>query len=63
LSSLANLSNEVEAIKRCQPPTVTLPNNQYTAVPTILATAGADFVASYWANRLSSATTTGGTTT
>ena len=57
LGQLANISNEVEAIKRCQPATVTLPNNQYTAVPTILANAGADFVASYWANRLSQATT------
>ena len=48
---------EVEAIKRCQPSTVTLPNNQYTAVPTLLANAGADFIASYWANRLSQSTT------
>ena len=62
LNQLANLSNEVESIKRCQPATVTLPNNQYTAVPTILANAGADFVASYWANRLSGATTTDTTT-
>ena len=57
LGQLAAISSEVEAIKRCQPQTVTLPNNQYTAVPTILANAGADFVASYWANRLTSATT------
>lgn len=57
LGQLANLANEVEAIKRCQPPTVTLPNNQYTAVPTLYANIGADFVASYWANRLSQATT------
>lgn len=62
LGQLANISSEVESIKRCQPATVTLPNNQYTAVPTILANAGADFVASYWANRLSSATTTDTTT-
>lgn len=67
LAQLAALGNEVEAIKRCQPATITVPNNQYTAVPTLLANAGADFVASYWANRLSSATssatdTTGGTT-
>lgn len=65
LGQLGALAQDVEAIKRCQPPTVTLPNNQYTAVPTLLANAGADFVASYWANRLSSATagTTTGTTT
>ncbi len=56
LGQLAAIGNEVEAIKRCQPPTITLPNNQYTAVPTLFATAGADFIASYWANRLSGAT-------
>ena len=56
---------EVEAIKRCQPPTITLPNNQYSVVPTLVATAAADFVSSYWANRLTAATTpaTGGGTT
>ena len=58
LGQLNAISQEVEAIKRCQPATVTLPNNQYTAVPTLLANAGADFVASYWANRLTQATTT-----
>ena len=57
LGQLAAIQGEVEAIKRCQPPTVTLPNNQYTAVPTLWANVGADFVASYWANRLTSATT------
>ena len=56
IGQLNAIGSEVEAIKRCQPQTVTLPNNQYTAVPTILANAGADFVASYWANRLSGAT-------
>lgn len=61
LGQLAAIGQEVEAIKRCQPPTITLPNNQYTAVPTLFATAGADFIASYWANRLSGATE-GGTT-
>lgn len=63
LGQLANLANEVEAIKRCQPATITLPNNTYTAVPTIVANAGADFIASYWANRLSAATGGTGTTT
>ena len=57
LGQLAAIQGEVEAIKRCQPPTITLPNNQYTAVPTLYANIGADFVASYWANRLSTATT------
>mgnify|MGYP003434134239 CR=1 FL=1 len=56
LGQLANLSNDVDSIKRCQPATITLPNNVYTAVPTLLANAGADFIASYWANRTSQAT-------
>lgn len=59
---LAPISNELAAIKAAQPPTVTLPLNQYTAVPTLLATGAADFVASYWANRLTAATTTPTTT-
>lgn len=66
IGQLAGIREEVDSIKRCQTPTITVPNNQYTAVPTLLANAGADFVASYWANRLSQATTgatTGGTTT
>lgn len=61
IAQLSNLSSEVEAIKRCQPATITLPNNVYTAVPTLIANAGADFIASYWANRTSQATS--GTTT
>lgn len=65
LNQLAALNQDVESIKRCQPATITLPNNVYTAVPTLIANAGADFIASYWANRTSQATstTTGGTTT
>lgn len=66
IAQLNAIGQEVEAIKRCQPATITLPNNQYIAVPTLLANAGSDFIASYWANRLSAATTTtptGGTTT
>ena len=41
-SKRANLNNEVAAIKRCQPPTITLPNNSMTAVPSIWANAVAD---------------------
>ena len=59
-AQLGAIMAEVEAIKRCQPPTITLPNNQYSVVPTLVATAAADFVSSYWANRLSSATQAGG---
>ena len=54
---LAPISAEIASIKACQPPTITLPLNQYTAVPTLLANAGSDFIASYWANRLTQATT------
>ena len=63
LGQIANLANDVDAIKRCQPATITLPNNVYTAVPTLLANAGADFIASYWANRTSQATSGATTTT
>jgi len=54
----ATVANELAAIKASQPATITLPNNSWTAVPTLFANAGADFIASYWANRLSGATTT-----
>ena len=53
---LAPIQAELAAIKAAQPNTITLPNNQYTVVPTLAASAGADFIASYWANRLSQAT-------
>ena len=62
LGQLANISNEVEAIKRCQPPTITLPNNQYTAVPTLYANVGADFLGSYLANRIIAAAGNNSTT-
>ena len=52
------LEKEIAAIKASQPSTITLPNNSWTAVPTLLANAGADFISSYWANRLTAATTT-----
>lgn len=42
LGQLAAIGNEVNAIKRCQPSTITLPNNNMTAVPTIWANAVAD---------------------
>lgn len=54
---LAPIQSELAAIKAAQPQTITLPNNQYQAVPTLVAQAGADFIASYWANRLTQATT------
>lgn len=54
---LAPIQNKLAAIEAAQPATITLPNNSWTAVPTLLANAGADFISSYWANRLSAATT------
>lgn len=58
----AAVQSELAAIKASQPATITLPNNSWTAVPTLIANAGADFISSYWANRLSQATTTATTT-
>lgn len=62
---LAPINAELAAIKASQPQTITLPYSQYSVVPTWAANVGSDFVASYWANRLSQATTpaTGDTTT
>ena len=52
---LAPINAELAAIKAGQPQTITLPYNQYSVVPTWAANVGADFVASYWANRLNTA--------
>ena len=57
------LQQELAAIKAAQPATITLPNNAWTAVPTLVANAGADFISSYWANRLTQATASTTTTT
>ena len=63
ISAMFNtLEAQIAAIKAAQPATITLPNNSWTAVPTLVANAGADFISSYWANRLSQATTTTTTT-
>lgn len=51
------LEKEIAAIKANQPQTITLPYSQYSVVPTWAAQVGADFVSSYWANRLTQATT------
>ena len=56
-AQLAGIRGEVDALKCKLPETVTLPNTQYSVVPTWAANIGSDFVASYWANRLSAATT------
>lgn len=62
LNQLAAISNEVEAIKRCQPSTVTLPNNSMTAVPTIWANAVADNIVDKISTALNPTTTTTTTT-
>lgn len=60
---LAPIQAQLNNIQSAQPQTITLPYSQYSVVPTWAANIGSDFVASYWANRLSSATTTTPTTT
>lgn len=61
LGQLNVISQEVEAIKRCQPATITLPNNSMTAVPTIWASAVADNIVDRINAALTPTTTTGGT--
>jgi hypothetical protein len=51
------LQNEIANVRAHQPQTITLPYSQYSVVPTWAANIGSDFVASYWANRLTQATT------
>jgi len=52
---LSPIQAQLNAIKASQPQTITLPYSQYSVVPTWAANVGSDFVASYWANRLSAA--------
>ena len=61
LGSLNGIRAEVDAIKRSQPETITLPNNSMTAVPTIWANAVADNIVDRIATALTPTTTTGGT--
>lgn len=62
LGSLSSIKAEVDAIKRCQPETITLPNNSMTAVPSIWANAVADNIVDRIATALTPTTTTGGGT-
>ena len=62
-AQLAGIRSEVDGIKCKLPESITLPNTQYAVVPSWAANIGSDFVASYWANRLSQATTPATTTT
>lgn len=57
-AQLYALNNTVEAIKRCQPETITLPNNSMTAVPTLWANGVADLVVDRIASALTPAPTT-----
>lgn len=56
-AQLAGLRADIDSVKCKLPETMTLPNTQYAIVPSWAANIGSDFVASYWANRLSQATT------
>lgn len=60
LSQLAVLNSEVQAIKRCQPETITLPNNSMTAVPTIWANGVADYIVDKIAGTLNGSSVTAG---
>lgn len=57
-TQLVGIRSEVDAIKRCQPSTITLPNNSMTAVPTIWANAVADNIVDRISNALTPTTTT-----
>lgn len=61
-AQLAGIRGEVDAIKRCQPSTITLPNNSMTAVPTIWANGVADLVVDRVAAALAQTGETGTTT-
>lgn len=62
-AQLAGIRGEVDAIKRCQPQTITLPNNSMTAVPTIWANAVADNIVDRINAALAPAATTPATAT
>ncbi len=57
---IAPLQAQINNIAAKQPATITLPQNQYAVVPAWYAQAGTDFIASYWANRTSQATSGSG---
>ena len=57
-AQLAGIRSEVDSIKRCQPSTITLPNNSMTAVPTIWANAVADNIVDRISAALTPTTTT-----
>lgn len=60
-AQLAAIRSEVDAVKRAQPATVTVPNNAVTAVPTFWANVLADNVVSRVSAALTAASTTANT--
>ncbi|MBQ9637200.1 MAG: hypothetical protein IJV36_04790 [Prevotella sp.] len=51
-AQIAGVKSEVDAVKRCQPATLTLPDNRFQAVPTGIANIGSDFIGTLAVARL-----------
>lgn len=69
-AQIGGVKSEVDAIKRCQTPVLTVPDNRYQAVPTNIANIGSDFIGTLLVARLfglipgtGTGTDTGGGTT
>ena len=69
-AQIGGVKSEVDAIKRCQTPVLTVPDNRYQAVPTGIANIGNDFIGTLLVARLfglipgtGTGTDTGGGTT
>lgn len=60
---LTPIQAELATIKAAQPATITLPNNQYSVVPTLFGNGATDFVSSYLAARLAGFVAGGNTST
>lgn len=60
---LSPIQAQLSAIQSKQPQVITLPFNQYAVVPNWAAAVGADFLGSYWANKVTPTTSTTSTTT
>lgn len=51
-AQIGGVKTEVDAIKRCQTPVLTVPDNRYQAVPTGIANIGSDFIGTLLVARL-----------